>query len=226
MRVGVIDSGVNLLHPHIGPIAGGISVGIDGDLHQGFTDLLGHGTAVIAAIQEKAPLAEYFAVRVFEGELRTSASALRSALNWCLENKMDVINLSLGTANQAHAAMFTEAVARASQMGVLIVAAREANGTPCYPGCLPGVFAVDADRELPRDCYRFTETEGRFVITASGYPRPVPGVPPHHNLQGVSFAVANASGFVIQACSRTGQRESASPYADKIGDALRAATRL
>lgn len=32
------------------------------------------------------------------------------------------------------------------------------------------------------------------VLRASPYPRPVPGVPPERNLNGISFAVANASG--------------------------------
>ena len=35
---------------------------------------------------------------------------------------------------------------------------------------------------------------------ASGYPRPLPGVPPARNLNGISFAVANMSGFVARAC--------------------------
>ena len=37
-----------------------------------FVDVIGHGTAVMAAIQEKAPDAEYFAVRVFHSSLRTT----------------------------------------------------------------------------------------------------------------------------------------------------------
>jgi subtilisin family serine protease len=205
VRVGVIDSGVNSAHPHIGKVAGGISVAIDGGLHEGFMDRLGHGTAVMAAIQEKAPDADYFAIRIFESSLKTSADALQGALDWCLTNRMDVINLSLGTVNDSYAEMFTAAVARASEQGIVLVAASEANGRPCYPGCLPGVFAVEADPECPRDRCRLIERDGRILIQASGYPRPVPGVPPEHNLQGISFAVANASGLVVRARDRAGR---------------------
>lgn len=202
LRIAVIDSGVNPRHPHIGEVAGGASVDPDGVVSEGlFLDRLGHGTAVMAAIQEKAPDAEYYAVKVFESALRTSAAGLRAAMDWCLEQKMDVVNLSLGTVNPAHAEMLSQAAARAGAAGMLIVAARAAEGEPCYPGCLPGVFGVDVDWECPRDTYRLLNG----VLAASGYPRPVPGVPLNRNLQGISFAVANACGFVVRSCQAAGE---------------------
>ena len=200
IRVAVIDSGVAPRHPHIGPIAGGASVDLDGRVIKGaFDDLLGHGTAVMAAMQEKAPDAEYHAVRVFHRELRTSAQGLCAAIDWCLDQQMDVVNLSLGTVNAAHAEMLGAAVTRASAAGTWIVAARDAEGKPCYPGCLPDVIGVGLDWECAREAYRIAQTDGQLALFASGYPRPVPGVPPRRNLQGISFAVANACGFVIRA---------------------------
>jgi len=206
VRVAVIDSGANPGHPHIGPISGGASVAPDARIEEGvFLDLLGHGTAVMAAIQEKAHEAEYFALRVFESTLRTSADALRCAIDWCLERRMDVVNLSLGTRNHAYREMFVEAAARAVAAGTLVVAAREADGVACYPGCLPGVFGVDVDWDCPRNVYRLSAVGEQIVLHASGYPRPIPGVPARRNLQGVSFAVANASGFVVRACEAAGR---------------------
>ena len=37
------------------------------------------------------------------------------------------------------------------------------------------------------------------MIVTAPYPRDIPGVPRERNLSGVSFAVANASGFVARA---------------------------
>src|ERR1700744_2674998 len=82
VRVAVIDSGVHAAHSHIGNVAGGVSIRPDGALDEGvYPDLLGHGTAVMAAIQEKAPEADYFAVRVFQTSLRTTASCLLRAID-------------------------------------------------------------------------------------------------------------------------------------------------
>src|SRR5271169_262875 len=83
VRIAVIDSGVHANHPHIVSVAGGLSVRPGGEMEEGaYTDLLGHGTAVMAAIQEKAPEAQYFAVKVFHSSLRTTSDCLLTAIEW------------------------------------------------------------------------------------------------------------------------------------------------
>ena len=198
VRVAVIDSGVHASHPHIGRVAGGITIG-EGSKEDSYTDLLGHGTAVMAAIQEKVPQAEYFVVRVFESELRTSVDILLRAVQWCIDHQIDVINLSLGTGNPAHAARFEPLIARAG----IIVSAREVNGSPAFPGSLPSVIGVGVDWNLPRGSYACRNGSEFY---ASGYPRPIPGIPPEHNLHGISFAVANMTGFVARACGGLADR--------------------
>jgi subtilisin family serine protease len=173
-----------------------------------WVDRLGHGTAVMAAIQEKAPDAAYFAVKVFHDALQTRALVLVRAIDWCLKHDMDVINLSLGTVNATYTEAFVDVVARCANRGTLLVAAREANGTPCYPGCLPGVFGVGLDWDVPRDTYRVEAQDGRAVFYASGYPRPIPGVPQTRNLYGISFAVANMCGLIIR---QSGQEAATGP---------------
>jgi subtilisin family serine protease len=201
VRVAVIDSGVQPSHPHIDPgrISAGVAVRADGTILAGddaTLDRLGHGTAVSAAIQEKAPDADIVPVRVFHDALRTSTRALVGAIEWSLAAGVDLINLSLGTANPAHRALFAPLVAEANARGVLIVAAREADGEPCWPGAIEGALGVALDWDVPRDRCR---VEGG-VVYASGYPRPIPGVPQRRNLYGVSFATAQVSGFAARAC--------------------------
>lgn len=216
VRVAVIDSGVHAKHPHIRAIAGGLSVTDAGDIDPAdYTDLLGHGTAVMAAIQEKSPASEYFAVRVFHRELRTRAANLRRALEWCIEQEMDVVNLSLGTTNAVHESAFAHVVSSAAEAGTILVAARDADGQSCYPGCLPAAFGVGLDWDCPRNRFRYAQ--GEEVFYASGYPRPAPGVPRSRNLHGISFAVANMTAFIARACE-TRPRETS--RARRIREAL------
>lgn len=206
VRIGVIDSGVHPDHPHIlsARLSGGVAVERDGqclpDMPGLWFDRLGHGTAVTAAIQEKAPDAEILSVRVFREALRTTAAALVAAIDWCVERQVDIVNLSLGSTTAAHRAAFAGAVARADAAGVAVVAARAADGVPCLPGALPGVIGVGVDWECPRDRYRL----GAEGFAASGYPRPIPGVALRRNLYGISFAVAQMTGFAAQACEAMG----------------------
>jgi hypothetical protein len=65
---------------------------------------------------------------------------------------------------------------------------------------LDGVLGVRLDWECPREEIWLTqEGDGRVVARASGYPRPIPGLPPERNLKGISFAVANVTGMLARA---------------------------
>ena len=196
LRIAVIDSGVNPSHPHIAHIDGGWP-------ENDFLDRLGHGTAVMAAIHEKATNAEYFAARIFDRELRTNIETLLAAIQWSIDQEVDIINLSLGTSNPAHAEKFAPFLSRA-----IIVSPAGA-----YPGDLPGVIRVASDPDLPRNQYR---SQGE-TFYASPYPRPMPGVPPEKNLNGVSFAVANMTGLVARACEDLTDRSYKSILTKLVG---------
>ena len=199
VTVAIVDSGVHATHPHIGGrVVGGACVlpGVDPD---DWTDRLGHGTAVAAAIHEKAPLAALLAVRVFDRTLTTSAQVLADGIVWAADNGANLINLSLGTPNMAHRELLAEAVAYASARGAHVVSARELNGQRWLPGVLDSAIGVLLDAECDRDQLGVVESDsGGTVYAASGYPRPIPGVPVERNLSGISFAVANTTGFLAR----------------------------
>jgi subtilisin family serine protease len=199
VRVAVIDSGVHASHPHIGGVSGGVTIGPELN-EETFVDNIGHGTAVMAAIKEKAPDAEYFAVRVFYSSLRTTVDLILRGIEWCIANRMDVINLSLGTVNPAHRERFASVIETTMENGPVLVAAHSASGSRALPGSLPGVIGVELDWDCPRDTWYCTPTRGGLAVSASGYPRSLPGVPRERNLHGISFAVANAAGFVACEC--------------------------
>jgi hypothetical protein len=93
-----------------------------------------------------------------------------------------------------HVPALAAAVARARAAGAIIVAARAHAGAPCYPGSLPDAAGVLLDGGCPRQAVRLEAG----VFHASGQPRPISGVPPERNLQGISFAVANVTGVLAR----------------------------
>jgi subtilisin family serine protease len=164
-----------------------------------WVDRIGHGTAVAAAIREKAPTADLYAVRIFGDRLAARASTLVAGIGWAVDAGATVVNLSLGTTNARHRPLFEAAIERATRAGALVVAARDEEGMEWLPGSLPGVVGVEVDWTCARDRLRVVERGGVLVFRASGFARPVPGVDPRRNLHGVSFAVANVSGFLARA---------------------------
>ena len=117
VSIAVIDSGVNAEPPQVGRVVGGVRIDLAGEVSGEYVDRIGHGTAVFAAIEEKAPGAELFAVRVFEDRLRTSVRALVAAIDWAAEQRVRVVNLSLGTVREEHAEMLDAAVGRLAAVG-------------------------------------------------------------------------------------------------------------
>jgi subtilisin family serine protease len=206
VRVAIIDSGVHVAHPHVGAIAGGVGFDEDGRQHGDYVDRLGHGTAVTAAIKEKAPDAELYAVKVFDRTLGTRIANLIAAIDWAAAEGMQVANLSLGTSKVEHERALRDAVDRAAARGLLIVSARDDEGVRWLPGSLPGVIPVQLDWACPRDEYRVADVNGAAVFRASGFARPIPGVPPERNLNGISFAVANMTGFVARVLAASRDR--------------------
>jgi hypothetical protein len=197
VRIAVVDSGVHAAHPHVGGVSGGVGIHADGTRLDDYVDRLGHGTAVAAVVREKAPNAELFAVKVFDRALATTGPALVAAIDWSGQQGVHLINLSLGTTNQEHGGALESAVARAADLGAIVISAAPQSEQAWLPGSLDGIVSVDVDWQGPRDECRVVRADEHGIrLAASGYPRPIPGVPPERNFSGLSFAVANASGLL------------------------------
>lgn len=199
VRVAVIDSGVHASHPHVGEVSGGVGIDEHGDEHDDYVDRLGHGTAVTAAIREKAPAADIYAIKVFDRELSATGQALVAACEHAASRGVDLINLSLGTANSDHEPALAAAIQKIRSSGAVLIAAGADGETRWLPGSLPGAWQVAVDWTIPRDRCRLDRlnTDGA-AFRATGYPRPIPGVPPEKNLKGLSFAVANVTGILAK----------------------------
>ena len=204
VRVAVVDSGIALNHPHVGAVALGVNLAGEG---QDTADRIGHGTAVAAAIREKAPDAELVPVRIFDKELATDVHTLGRAIVWAADHGCAIVNLSLGTSNEAHRSAIEQALELAHRRNVMVISAYETDGTKWLPGSLDGAIGVVPDAELDRELIEIdtSRRELPVLVRASIYPRPIPGVPRERNLSGVSFAVANVSGFM--AVAREGRSE-------------------
>jgi subtilisin family serine protease len=218
VRVAIVDSGVHATHPHVQGVAGGVGITADGACSDDFLDRIGHGTAVTAAIREKAPDADLYAVRVFDRALSANVATLCAALDWAIDAGMRVINLSLGTANPVHRNRLAAVVQRATDRGAIIVAAGFDEGIAWLPGSLPGVVPVHVDWRIPREEFQIVWTPEGEVMRTSGFPRPIPGVPPERNLNGISFAVANATGFVARILEHMPSATAADILAMRISD--------
>jgi len=157
VNVAVLDTGIDLNHPDLQEnIAGGINI-IDPTKPPMDTD--GHGTHIAGVIGAAnndigilgvAPKASLFAVKVFNEQKFAFYSDIIAGLEWCLKNKIQIINMSFGS--YVDDPNIREAVDKVHNSGVIVVASA-GNGKsdkPEYPASLPGVFSVSATDDRDR----------------------------------------------------------------------------
>lgn len=155
VRIGIIDSGVNSEDLDASHVTRLSMRNDDG------SDQYGHGTIVsglIAGVPGNdlgvdgvAPGAEIISIKAFDGGESISLPLLADAIDLALSYDCDIINMSFGTPMDS--AVLQAAIARATQNGVIVVAASGNAGTTqaYFPGAYPavaGVGAVDSDGQV------------------------------------------------------------------------------
>ncbi|OWR30367.1 hypothetical protein CDO73_10605 [Saccharibacillus sp. O23] len=156
VKVAVIDSGI-AAHPEL-KIAGGIST-VGPDLSSNYADDNGHGThvaGIIAAdsgsgrVAGMAPGVSLYAVKALGADGKGTLQDVVEGLDWAIQNKMDIINLSLG--GDTDSQLLHDMVDKASNQGILVVASAGNSGsasnvdqdTVNYPARYDSVIAVAA----------------------------------------------------------------------------------
>lgn len=196
IRVGMIDSGVDLAHPALA------------DSHieaRSFTKVGAeapefHGTAIASIIAGSsddyrglAPNAQLYAASVFEvdrerGEIANTVSLIR-ALDWLISSKVDVVNVSLaGPPNR----LLERALERAAAQNVVVMAAAGNGGPlakPMYPAAYESVVAVTAV-DAAQKVFRLAN-RGDYLALAA------PGVDLRHARPGGGYSASSGTSFAV-----------------------------
>ena len=172
IKIAVLDSGVDNRHPAINGSVKGWSEPISGEggeitfRNDPHDDLFGHGTACAGIIHNIAPDAEIYSVRVLGSRLSGKGAIFAAGLKWAIDNRMDVVNLSLGTSNKEYFSRFHELVDEAYYQNVILVTA--ANNMPVisFPSLYSTVISTacyeDAKESSPLDYYYNPEPPVEF----------------------------------------------------------------
>jgi subtilisin len=163
LRVAVIDSGAAALtHPDLAGIHQGVDLTTSPSNAVNWTDdTIAHGShcsGIIAGansgggIRGFAPAADMHAARIFPGG---RISSLLDAVDYCIDQQIDVINMSLGAGGTSQ--ILLQKLAQAREQGIAcIVAAGNSGDAVQFPGSSPDVLTVAAigqDGSFPDNSY-------------------------------------------------------------------------
>lgn len=114
-----------------------------------------HGTEIIKVLLKEAPDIKILSVRTLQADNRCMLSAIIHALEFCIEQKVDVINLSLGSCGSTSSRLkeLQQVCERAIQRGIVIFAAdNNISGKKSYPANFENVIGVVAPENQKEFC--------------------------------------------------------------------------
>lgn len=151
IKIAIIDSGIDISHPDlVGNLKGGFNT-INPKLS--YNDDNGHGThvaGIIGAVKNTigvvgvAPQVNIYAIKAFDSLGSGYLSDIIEGINWCIKNRINVINISFGANTDSQ--ILHDTITRAYQAGIVIVSAagNDSSYLVNYPAAYPEVISVSA----------------------------------------------------------------------------------
>lgn len=111
-----------------------------------------HGTTCAQIIDDNTVDATLYSVRILDEGGKGLIDSLAPALEWCYQNGIRLVNLSLGTTHFHDKSIIRQIINRYAHKSMIIVAATSNNGYTTYPASFSNVISVEAGED-----FRFAE---------------------------------------------------------------------
>jgi subtilisin family serine protease len=213
-KVAILDSGISTDHPELRNVLKGEYNAINPD--SVVEDDLGHGSAVagiIASLDNSEGIKGtsqnmiLYSVKVLDSKGKGSVNSLIQGIEWCIDNKMDVINVSFGMASDNP--RLKKAIDKALEKDIVIVAAAGNNSRLMvdYPAKYEGVISINAVNNQYKTEGMYS-AKGKIDFSAPGVNiLTLNNKNNYDEYSGTSFATAFVTGFVVNLLSNPGKYE-------------------
>lgn len=202
VSVAIVDSGIDVTHPDLG---GRVRESVEARMEEKRVvfhpstagDSAGHGTACAGIITSIAPDVELYSVKVLGAGGLGDGQAFLAGLEYAINKRYRVINLSLGTTKPQFFSPLHDLLDRAYQAGCVVVAAANNLPQPSFPSVFSSSL-ISVIKSAATDPLNFGFRFGEVIeLTAPGVnirtAWPKGG---HRNLTGNSFACPHIVGVI------------------------------
>lgn len=140
--------------------------------------------------------ASHFILLQHDESSRCNIKDLLTALGWCIDNGISLINLSMGTTQYCDAGLFSDVMRRISEAGICLIAGASNVRELSYPACFTECIGVcyDYTREYVASGFAYIENplDGIDIVLN-------PKVEGTEPIDSTSMATAYFSGLVVKA---------------------------
>jgi subtilisin len=173
VRVAVVDSGIDADHQ---ALKGKVKDSVEAVVEEGRVtfkpsktgDAAGHGTACAGIITSVAPEVELYSVKVLGANASGSGDMFLAGLDYAIKQRMQVINLSLGTTKPQYHGPLHDLLDRAYHSGCIVVAAANNLPQPSFPSIFSSSL-VSVVKDNGTNPFKFSYRYGEVIeIVAPG----------------------------------------------------------
>ena len=203
VKIGVIDTGADFHHPDLQSVlAHGVNFVYPSLMP---IDDNGHGTHIAGTIAATgnhamkgiAPAATLYPVKAFDQHGSAYVSDIIRGIEWCVQHRMDVINMSFGMRERSDA--MRAAVRKATQAGIILIASAGndgLHGKVDYPARYAETISVGATNR--QGCVAAFSNSGANIDILAPGERIMSTWPQrrYHVMNGTSMATAHVTGVI------------------------------
>ena len=173
VSVAVIDSGVDAEHPSL---LGKVKDAVEAHVQAGRIsfrqatsgDSAGHGTACAGIITSIAPDVELYSIKVLGAKASGTGDVFLAGFEHAIKQRMQIINLSLGTTKRELFAPLHDLLDKAYQQGCIVVAAANNLPQPSFPSVFSSSL-ISVVKSTETDPLHFGFRYGEVIeLTAPG----------------------------------------------------------
>ncbi len=156
VKIGIIDTGIN--YRNFNNIVDAYKCN-----YKDYIDYIGHGTMVAQIINKLAPSSKLYNIKVFDRNSYTKPKMIIKGIEWCIENNLDIINLSLGTKDFFFYEHFRTIINKAKKKRCTIVSAISNDYSFSLPAILDNVICVGSSNNHINDKYGYYFVRNKYI---------------------------------------------------------------
>lgn len=166
LNVAVIDSGIDTSIPFF-KNKDILSVKIkDDNIVECNCDTNGHGSIVSSYILRECENISIVSIQILDENNKSKLSKLIQAINYCIANEIDVINLSLGiNLTDEKAEKLRTVCHEATSKGILIFAAHNNSGKKSYPASFNNVIGIGHDSNIKSNLFEVNKDKRNIYFS-------------------------------------------------------------
>ncbi|BDU51207.1 S8 family serine peptidase [Haliovirga abyssi] len=157
----------------------------------------GHATIIMKILEKYLKDEKVLNIKILNKNLATHSKLLLKALEIAIDEKVDIINLSLGTISKEYKNEIYKKILKAREKKIIIIASHHNEGEVAYPACFKEVIGIKIKQgNLFEEKLEFDFNNNDIILGGTQRLRWIDGN--EYNMHSSSFSTPHITGIILK----------------------------